>query len=612
MQVILHRKEQQVLDALLAENLLSQDIIDNGRQLISPGENLFEYFIRQDILGEEDLVRAVAQVSQAPYINLTEIESVNPKTLTAIPLNVAQVCQAVCVGVSGGQLVVGMSSSDNLEKVNYLTQAVKRPMLIHMASSSGVQRLLGSYEIEFEDITDTQQPVEATDSKPQAATDQPSSLLTRLTRGDGSATDVETIASESPATKALSAVLKYAIANNCSDIHIESFEDQLRIRVRLDGVLKELQSLDRSYEPGIMAKLKIESKLKVDEKRRPQDGEFSVAMSGKNIDLRVAITPTIFGEQAILRILDQSSLKIGLENLGYCGQSLKDIRAALKMSSGMILTSGPTGSGKTTTLYTLLQEVNSPKVKIITLEDPAEYKMDGVNQIQVNPDIDVTFAAGLRAALRADPDIIMVGEIRDRETALLAIQAALTGHLVFSTLHTNSAAGILPRLLDMGVEPFLIASTVRLVVGQRLIRKLADDENSYDSSPEQTRSIQEVLQGVLPASTDSRADIERAALRAGYNHLPFIDDASYKLYKGRGSGQEDVSEEYKGRLGIYEVFRVSEKIHGLIVQRATSQAIQAAAQEEGMITLRQDGYLKVLAGQTTLVEVDRVIGDGAI
>ena len=408
-------------------------------------------------------------------------------------------------------------------------------------------------------------------------------------------------------------VLQYAIRIQASDVHVEALEDTVRIRVRIDGVLTTIANYPKELEAALIAKIKICAQLKVDEKRIPQDGEFVVNIWGNNIDLRVAASPTIWGEQVVMRILDRSGLQVGLENLGYCGQTLKIIREALKGSSGMILTSGPTGSGKTTSLYALLQEISNDTVKIITLEDPAEYKMPGINQIQINNSIGLTFASGLRSVLRHDPDVVMVGEIRDPETASLAIQASLTGHLVFSTLHTNSAAGILPRLLDMGVEPFLISSTVRVVIGQRLIRRNADDEDEYQASVSEVDSIKRTLQNVLPSQNGSQQEIEEINKHLGFNTLlPFIEDQAYTLYQSAMSSNQGSIDGYKGRIGIYEAFQVSEEIQKLIIKRATSSEIQAQAQAEGMVTMRQAGYLKALAGLTTLTEVDRVIADNNV
>jgi len=304
----------------------------------------------------------------------------------------------------------------------------------------------------------------------------------------------------------------------------------------------------------------------------------------------------------VIRLLDKSSTSLKLEDMGYHGRSLRTIRAGLKQSNGMILTSGPTGSGKSTSLYALIQEIKDDSINIVTLEDPVEYKMNGINQIQVNADVGLTFASGLRSILRQDPDVVMVGEIRDKETAELAVQAALTGHLVFSTLHTNSAAGILPRLLDMGIEPFLIASTVKTVIGQRLVRRIgAEGKEEYQSSAIETESIKKTLEKYLPTEETKR----KAAIEdIGYENLPLIGQNAYTLSKGKDSPGSPGG--YSGRMGLYEVFAVTEEIQKLILARSTSTEIQKKAQEQGMLTMREDGYLKALNGFTTLTEINRV------
>ena len=303
----------------------------------------------------------------------------------------------------------------------------------------------------------------------------------------------------------------------------------------------------------------------------------------------------------VIRLLDKSGTSLKLEDMGYAGRALRNIRAGIKSTNGMILTSGPTGSGKSTSLYALLQEVKSDAINIVTLEDPVEYKMEGINQIQVNADVGLTFASGLRSILRQDPDVVMVGEIRDKETAELAVQAALTGHLVFSTLHTNSAAGILPRLLDMEIEPFLIASTVRTVIGQRLVRRIGPNKETYETDKVETEAVKATIGRLLPKNKD---DIDKVAKDLGYETLPLAGQNAYTLTKGiDGPGTPGG---YKGRMGIYEVFNITPEIQNLILKRATSAEIQKVAIEQGMITMREDGYLKALAGRTTLTEIDRV------
>jgi type IV pilus assembly protein PilB len=360
-------------------------------------------------------------------------------------------------------------------------------------------------------------------------------------------------------------------------------------------------TLPKNTESALVSRIKILSSLKIDEHRIPQDGQFTIRVSDKEIDLRIAIAPVVWGEQVVIRLLDKSGTSLRLEDMGYSGRALRTIRKALKQPNGMILTSGPTGSGKSTSLYALIQEIKSDSINIVTLEDPVEYKMDGINQIQVNPEVGLTFASGLRSILRQDPDVVMVGEIRDAETASLAVQASLTGHLVFSTLHTNSAAGILPRLLDMGIEPFLIASTVHTVIGQRLVRRIGDESEQYQSDKTETEAINATIGKLLP---ENEAEMKKVAEDLGYDSLPLRGQNAYTLTRGKDSPTTPGG--YKGRMGLYEVFEVTEDIQELILKRATSDEIQKVARKNGTVVMREDGYLKALAGQTTLMEVDRV------
>jgi type IV pilus assembly protein PilB len=351
-----------------------------------------------------------------------------------------------------------------------------------------------------------------------------------------------------------------------------------------------------------VSRIKILSNLKIDEHRVPQDGQFTVHADDKDIDLRIAISPVVWGEQVVIRLLDKSGTSLNIEDMGYGGRALRTIKTGLESSNGMILTSGPTGSGKSTSLYALINEIKDDSINIVTLEDPVEYKMSGVNQIQVNSEVGLTFASGLRSILRQDPNVVMVGEIRDKETAQLAVQAALTGHLVFSTLHTNSAAGILPRLLDMEIEPFLIASTVRTVIGQRLIRRIDKEiSESYQSDKAETEAINATLGNLLPKTKE---EMKAVAADLGYESLPLAGQSAYTLYKGVDS--PDSPGGYRGRMGLYEVFEVTEAVQDLILKRSTSSEIQKVAQTQGMVSMRQDGYLKALAGHTTLAEVNRV------
>ena len=404
----------------------------------------------------------------------------------------------------------------------------------------------------------------------------------------------------------MSTILEYAVKSRASDIHIEPLEKALKIRCRIDGVLREVMQLPKSIEPALVSRIKILSNLKIDEHRVPQDGQFAGKVSAKEVDLRVAVSPVVWGEQVVIRLLDKSGNTFDLEQMGYAGRALRTIRKGIQRPNGMILTSGPTGSGKSTSLYALIKEIKDDTVNIVTLEDPVEYKMDGVNQIQVNAEVGLTFATGLRSILRQDPDVVMVGEMRDAETANLGVQAALTGHLVFSTLHTNSAAGVLPRLLDMEIEPFLIASTVNTIIGQRLVRRVAPRRDTYWSTPLETKSILDTV-GHLLAKT--KEEVAKFSADLGYKDLPLAGQTAYTLVKGHDT--PSTPRGYSGRAGLYEVMDVTEEIQSLIVAHATSAEIQRKAIEQGMITMRQDGYLKALQGITTLEEVNRVTSDTA-
>ena len=496
---------------------------------------------------------------------------------------------AVPIAEVQGRIAVAMLDATNIQAVDYLSSLIQRPLKVFMASQKSIRHILDQYKT---DLSGVDALAENVDAQTQAEAE--------------SKRQVQTIVQDSPISKALNTILEYAVRAKASDIHIEPLEKSLKIRCRIDGVLREIMNLPKSIEPALISRIKILSSLKIDEHRVPQDGQFAVAVGDKEVDLRIAISPVVWGEQVVIRLLDKTGNSFNLEEMGYAGRALRTIRKGIAAPNGMVLTSGPTGSGKSTSLYALIKEIKDDSVNIITLEDPVEYKMDGVNQIQVNAEVGLTFAAGLRSILRLDPDIVMVGEIRDGETANLAVQAALTGHLVFSTLHTNSAAGILPRLIDMGIEPFLIASTVNTIIGQRLVRRVAAKRNTYQSSPLETQSIIETVGHLLPKTPD---EVERVSADLGYKNLPLANQKSYTLVKGRDTPQTPGG--YKGRAGLYEVMEVTEEIQQLIIKHATSHEVQKVAMAQGMITMRQDGYLKALTGITTLEEVNRVASDSA-
>jgi type IV pilus assembly protein PilB len=407
--------------------------------------------------------------------------------------------------------------------------------------------------------------------------------------------DLQKAAQELPIIRIVDTLLKHAILKKASDIHIEPTEKEVLVRYRIDGILRDAMVLPKISGPGIVARIKVLSNLKLDEHRLPQDGRFKIETPDYKFSVRVSILPVFDGEKVVMRLLPETERAFTLEELGLRGKSLEDTKLALGKATGMILVTGPTGSGKTTTLYSMLSILNTPEVNISTLEDPIEYRMPRINQTQVNPKIGLTFASGLRSLVRQDPDIIMVGEIRDKETASLAINAALTGHLVLSTLHTNSAAGAIPRLIDMKVEPFLISSTLILIVAQRLVRKLTSEKEKYFLSKEEIDILSKYcnLERILKILKKENLISKQATL----NKIPFFRPKPSKEYP----------DGYHGRIGIFEVLPVTPKIKSLILKQATSDEIEKTAKEEGMISMVEDGFIKAVQGITSLEEILRVV-----
>jgi type IV pilus assembly protein PilB len=579
--------QEKLIKLLVDEGLVSLSVLDAAKaESAAVNKPLFSLLSEQEIIDDELLTHAIAQVSGVPYVNLANT-IIDQKILTLLPEDIAERFMAVPLAEVQNRLAVAMIDANNVQAVDYLANRIQRPLKVFMASESGVRHVLDQYRT---DLSSVDQAAQFSQDEERAE----------------EASDVKTIVQDSPISQALSKILEYAVKSRASDIHIEPLETALKIRCRVDGVLREVMQLPKSIEPALVSRVKILSNLKIDEHRVPQDGQFTVRVASKEVDLRIAISPVVWGEQIVIRLLDKTGNSFNLEEMGYAGRSLRVIRHGVKRPNGMVLTSGPTGSGKSTSLYALIKEIKDDSVNIVTLEDPVEYKMNGVNQIQVNAEVGLTFANGLRSILRQDPDVVMVGEIRDGETAALAVQAALTGHLVFSTLHTNSAAGVLPRLLDMKIEPFLIASTVNTIIGQRLVRRVAKKRETYQSSAIETQNIMATVGHLLPKTT---ADVARVSADLGYKDLPLAGQTAYTLVRGIDTPQSPHG--YSGRAGIYEVMDVNNEIQDLIIRHATSSEIQRLAVSQGMITMRQDGYLKALAGVTTLEEVNRVTSDAS-
>ncbi|MBP5512414.1 type II/IV secretion system protein [Candidatus Saccharibacteria bacterium] len=578
--------QEQVVKLLVSEGLVSAEQIKMAQdEVLRTHQPILALLTSKGITDDETVSHATAVVLKVPYANLNNVR-VDQEILTIIPHDVAERSMVVPLGEKGGAVYIAMLDAQNVQAIDYLSTLVQKPVRTVMASEKGLRAALAQYTGDFSAV---QSAVKSTNQE---------------VAQKKAAADVKTITQDSPISKALATILDYAARAKASDIHIEPLENSLIIRCRIDGVLRKIMELPKSIEPALISRIKILSNLKIDEHRIPQDGQFTVAVAGKEVDLRIAISPVVWGEQVVIRILDKSGTSLDVESMGMTGHALAMVDRGISKPNGMILTSGPTGSGKSTTLYALITKIFDEKINIVTLEDPVEYKMNGVNQIQVNVDAGLTFAAGLRSILRQDPDAVMVGEIRDSETANLAVQAALTGHLVLSTLHTNSAAGILPRLLDMGIEPFLLASTLNTVIGQRLVRRVAEKREAYKSSEIETNQINELIGDILPQSQQQVAMVSEDL---GYPGLPVASKEGYTLV--RGIEDRDTPGGYKGRAGLYETIEVDDDIQKLVISHATSGEIMKVAKEKGTLTMRQDGMLKALSGVTTVSEVNRVASD---
>lgn len=585
MALLTKEAEIRIIDLLLGEGLADPTLVQAVKEESERGNKpLLSELVRRKLISDDMVAHATALIIGVPYVELKNID-IDQDILSKIPQEASVRVMAVPLGEKDGMLNVAMVDVTNVQATDYLSTLVNQPIRVWMSSERGIRSVLDQYHGDFSGVKDA-----VKETGEEALADAQS--------------NVKTIVQDSPISKALTTILSYAAKTKASDIHIEPLENSLIIRCRIDGVLRKIMELPKTVAPALVSRIKILSNLKIDEHRIPQDGQFTVLVDDQEIDLRIAISPVTWGEQVVIRLLDKKGVSMEIEKMGMSGHALRDVLEGIKKPNGMILTSGPTGSGKSTTLYALIQKIKSEAINIVTLEDPVEYKMDGINQIQVNVDAGLTFASGLRSILRQDPDVVMVGEIRDSETASLAVQAALTGHLVFSTLHTNSAAGILPRLLDMGIEPFLLASTLNVVIGQRLVRRVTEKREMYKSSEVETKGINSIVGDLLPSNKESVAKISEDL---GYPGLPIKNDDFYML--ARGMDTKETPGGYSGRAGLYETIVVDEDIQKLIISHATANEIMRLAKSKGTVTMRQDGVLKALSGITTLEEVNRVASD---
>ena len=570
-------------------------------------QTLQQVVVTNGLIDEKDLTKLYAKEIDVPFIDLNPKE-IKREVLTLIPEKVAKHYKVVLFGVKeDGAKLLAMEDPDDIQALSFLQKQLGTNIQVHIATTSVIETSLDQYRGNVSnELTKVLTDEEAENEE---AADEVSE---------------EDLAEDSPIAQTVNLIIEYAVKSSASDIHIEPRENHVLVRYRVDGILKEANKLPKKVLSPLVSRIKILSNLKIDERRAPQDGRFKIQVGTGVFALRVSTLPITEGEKVVMRILTESSKPATLEELGYWGTSLKTINNAITQPHGMILVTGPTGSGKSTSLFSTLSLLNRPTVNISTIEDPVEYKIPGANQTQVNPKAGMTFAAGLRALLRQDPNIIMVGEIRDSETAELGVQAALTGHLVFATLHTNNAATCLPRLLDMSIEPFLIASTVRAVVGQRLVRRLCVDcRESYAPGAAELKEIGDIFHTADATQMKKTHELEKSALEGGIgkanlskkNHespenLSTTSEKISRLWRAKKDGCESCAHTgYKGRVGIYEVLPNSEEIQQLIVSNGTSDKIQDAAIRDGMITMQVDGFIKALRGQTSIEEILRVTSD---
>lgn len=583
------------------ERLLTKSKRFNIEQLASLKEeaskahkSLKQTAIDTKLIDDLALTKLFAEYTGIPYIEL-DPKSIPSDVLAKIPERIARQYNAILFKVDpDGLQHLAMEDPDDVQAVDFIQKQIGENVRTYITPHSNIEIALENYrgdvDKELSEVIDIQR--EDGDEHVEKVSD-------------------EEVSEDSPIAQTINLLLEYAIRSNASDIHIEPREEFVQIRYRIDGVLKEVNRLPRNVHAALVSRVKILSNLKIDERRVPQDGRFKVKVAGKQYALRVSTLPISDGEKIVMRILDESNQAVTLDQLGYWGYSLATMSEAATEPHGMILVTGPTGSGKSTSLFSVLNQLNTPDVNISTIEDPVEYKIPGVNQTQTNEAAGMTFAGGLRALLRQDPNVIMVGEIRDKETANLGVQAALTGHLVFSTLHTNNAATALPRLLDMDIEPFLIASTARAIVGQRLVRRLSkNSREAYQPTDEEKDAIIHLFN--LRNGQDFRYihELEKRAAAQGIGgDTPLsTDETGIKtLYRPVETTDEQGKHDgFKGRVGIYEVLNNTQAIQNLIIANATSNQLQDQAISDGMITMQTDGLIKALRGETTVEEVLRV------
>lgn len=572
---------------ILDSSLVSKAEFDDAKKTSEEKKvRLTDVLIASGKLTEDNVRRMQAYVLGIPFVDLKN-KKIPFETLSIIPEPVARNHNIVAYKQSEGVLEVAMLDTEDLSAIDFIKKKVQLKIQPRLTDTESIKTAIIQYQkslkAEFGDLIQKDSATLKTISEDVG--------------GDISENDLKKAAEDLPVVRIVDTLLKHAILQGASDIHIEPQELELLVRYRIDGLLRDAMVLPKNAEPAITARIKVLSNMKLDEKRVPQDGRFKVDLTNEKVSFRVSTLPTYYGEKTVMRLLRENVAGFTLEGLGFHGEGLERIHHATKQTTGMILTTGPTGSGKSTTLYTILDILNQPDVNISTVEDPIEYQMKRVNQTQVRPEIGFTFSMGLRTLVRQDPDIIMVGEIRDNETASLAINASLTGHLVLSTLHTNSAAGAIPRFLDMKIEPFLLVSTLNVIIAQRLVRKLGEQKKKKTLSEAELSALKKSVN--LDKVLDVLREEKIVDKKADWENISFWEPVPEK----------EGDDGYHGRIGIHEVLKVSPAIKELVMRGATTAEIDDQAQKEGMLTMLEDGIFKAVQGLTTIEEVLRVISE---
>ncbi len=580
----MHIEQGQLKSFLEDSNIIPKDKLEPAAiEAKKAGKELGAYLLENKLITEVDLQKTYAYVLGIPFVDLSK-ETIPIDILQTVPELIAKKYNIVSFERSGANLKVAMLNPEDLQTIDFIKKKTGLKIVPCLTSRESIQAALRQYEkslkAEFGDIL-------TADIKPEGDEE------------NGGEENLAQVAAGLPVIRIVDTLLKHAILESASDIHIEPEEKEVHVRYRIDGVLHDAMTLPKDAALGIVARIKVLSNLKLDEHRLPQDGRFKIESDEYKISFRVSILPVFDGEKIVMRLLDESSKGLTLEKMGFHPMALEAVQREINKPNGMILVTGPTGSGKTTTLYTVMDILNTPEVNISTVEDPVEYRMPRVNQTQISTKIGMTFAAALRALLRQDPDIIMVGEIRDSETLEIAMHAAMTGHLVLSTLHTNSAAATLPRMLDMGAEPFLIASTVNVIIAQRLIRRLCVEcKKPYQLTAKEVESLGKSydIDAIFEYLKEDKVSAKYVADAKKWEDITFYKPGGCEQCGGEG---------YRGRSGVYEVLAMDTDIRKLVTQNATSEELEDQARKNGMATMVEDGFQKIVQGSTSLEEVMR-------